>query len=264
MVHYEFTRPETWSLGKKVGLLGVIFMIVGPPFLVVAGFLFLRYSLLLIVMMIILMSVLIFMEHDIYLEKGARRIKLTYFVLMVWGAWEFIIFFSLASTYWATTADYSTFTSASYTNIIALLFIAAGFLLCSFAGLLEWRFKEVMGPQTLYWIKVHIKGDQDVMPSVHNQAQAPVRTQPSWVKQPSENPHPPTPTAPRPEPLMDNKTAGQEERTLRRWEASIGTDGQIYERCLRCGALTNIRARTLGDTIVFTCPQCTSSFTLNQ
>ena len=86
MVSLEFEKPSTWSIGKKIGALAAVILLIGG---------LLSFSICFPILTIILIVVLFYMKFDIYLEKekDMTRIKINHFVLMAWSGLYFITYF---------------------------------------------------------------------------------------------------------------------------------------------------------------------------
>jgi hypothetical protein len=261
----EFDKPEDWSIGKRTGFLSIILLFFGPMILYFLDSIFKSYSLFVSSITIILMVFLLYLNTNIFLERGGSRIRINHFILMLWGAWQFWNYIRLAAIYMTYP-----FGHVPYTLITGLWFTAIGFLLCMIAGMMEWKYPHVMGPRVLFGKKSvsRVPAEKEYKPEVpvrpvksHNPGTTVTGNPgPKPATAVNGNPHPSNPNST----VLEREPTSEEEKILRRWARHIGSDGQAYEQCMKCGKYTFIRAQKSGNTVVFTCPECNTLYELNK
>ena len=259
MNSFEFTKPEDWSIGKRTGFLSILLLIVGT--LILLDTIYTSYSIFVTSLTIVLIVVLLYMNTGVFLERGSSRIRINHFILMVWGGWQLLSYSRLVATYMTTP-----FGHVPYHLITGLWFVAIGFLLCVFAGLMEWKHPSVMGPQILFKNKRagKLPPEKEYQPTVHAQ---PVKSR-NLGPMVAGNPHPKPAGNPQPiNPIsnaLDTEPASEEEKILLRWARHIGADGKAYEQCMRCGKYGFITAREGQGNMQFACPSCGTVFKLKK
>ncbi len=252
-------------MGKRTGFLSILLLVFGPMILFFLDSIFKSYSVFVAVITIILMVSLLYMNTNIFLERGGTRIRINHLILIVWGAWQFWSFFRLAALYMTYP-----FGHVPYTLISGLWFTAIGFLMCMIAGIMEWKYPQVMGPRVLFGRNSDSKGPvkKEYKPEVRTQPrQSPVRA----VKV-TGNPGPKPAAVPREKQKTTNPTSNissnnptnEDEKILLRWARHIGADGKAYEQCMKCGKYGFITARESEGNTLFTCPSCGSSFKMKK
>ncbi|UCG70552.1 MAG: hypothetical protein JSV09_05920 [Thermoplasmata archaeon] len=278
MVSWEFEKPSEWSIGKKIGFIGIIFLIIGPflPYLVLEDALgrveiviFLNYEwnrlwMFLPHLSAILFIFLLFVKFEIYLEKDQERYNIKPIIVMIWGSWLFL-------TYLVDAYRLGNLTGSGFWIIII------GSFLCGIAGYMEWRNPSVRGPQILFGrnkiIGTSIESKTNPLPktvtsvepkklmsttSTTGNEKAIIRSGGSRQFEDM------TPTAVKGDMVIDRELKTEEEKTLSRWLRHIQKDGRTYERCLKCGNYVFIAVEDKGKTITFKCPDCEAMFNLKK
>jgi hypothetical protein len=283
MVSLEFEKPSTWSIGKKIGLIAVILLIVGPflPYYVYRifnggehiveisyfDFDINRLWMFLPHISAILMAVLLYLKFDIYFGKGSKVVNIKPFILMAWGFWFFLTYL-VDATELEDHAGYG------------LWMIVVGLFLCAVVGFLEWRYPSAVGAGVPLG-RLGKKKEKEVVAEVSAEP-APeiattadiekpipepvVKTEPSReerVVEPEPVPVAPTLEAKKIETVSREPTS-EEEKALLRWAGHINEYNQTFEKCMKCDNYVFLRAKDTGDTIVFNCPDCGASFTLKK
>ncbi|MEE9151157.1 MAG: hypothetical protein V3U20_04900 [Thermoplasmata archaeon] len=291
MVSLEFEKPSTWSIGKKLGLIAILLLIVGPfmPYLVseytygdfeeLNSVTYFDYDvwglfMLLPLLSALLMVFLLYLKSKIYFEKDTTRVNIKPFILMIWGFWFFLTYVADAirigqeSTYFTLYAGYG------------LWMIALGFFLCAVVGFLEWRYPAVTGPgvpKVALPRKKEPKAVAEVAsePTPQVAASVEVKKPIPVVKVEEEVPKAGPVVEPEPIPVtapakakkieaVSREPSTEEEKTLLRWARHIAEDGKTFEQCMKCEKYVFLKAKDTGDTIIFNCPECGESFTLKK
>lgn len=261
----EFEKPENWSIGKRTGFLSIILLVFGPMILFFLDSIFKSYSLFVGVITIILMVSLLYTNTNIFLERGGTRIRINHFILMVWGAWQFYSYFGLVAYYMTYP-----FGHIPYTLISGLWLTVIGFLLCMIAGIMEWKYPQVMGPRVLFGRKSGGKEPtcKEYKPDVRTEPAQPPKRGVTVTGNPGlkpaaaikGNPYSANPTSK----VTNREPNNEDEKILLRWARHIGADGQAYEQCMKCGKYGFITARESGDNMLFSCPSCETVFKLKK
>ncbi len=267
MVSLEFEKPSTWSIGKKIGALAAVILFIGG---------FLSFNICFPLLTIVLIVILLYMKFDIYMEKekDMTRLRINHFILIAWSALYFGIFL-LQAIFWAVII--SRFESNYYSIMgIGLWLTTFGFLLCIIAGLLEWRYPTKEAALKILGKKKEKEVVPEVAPEPSTEAVAPVEVKkPISVVKAEEIPKAAPVVEPEPIPVsapakaekievVSREPSSEEEKTLLRWARHIAGDGKTFEQCMKCGKYVFLSAKDSGDNIVFKCPECGESFTLNK
>jgi hypothetical protein len=263
MVTLEFEKPSEWSIGKKIAVIAIIFLIIGA---------FLSFSLCLPVISIALIVFLLYLKFDIYLEKkDETRIKINHFILILWGGWFLVNNLFYLFFLWTLTR-YFEFFPAIYLVGVGLTII--GFLLCLLVGLLEWRYPKGGRPRIPKTppvitdekptVEVAPQPATKVVTQSESQKRIPVTTlrkEPITVV--SEKPEPTTTEAqsePEKVEIPTREITPDEYKHLLRWINHIDKNGQAFEQCMKCQNYVFMKATKTPDAIVFTCPECNEVF----
>ena len=264
MVSLEFEKPSTWSIGKKIAAIAIIFLLIGA---------FLSVSLCLPIVSIVLMVFLLYLKFDIYLEKkDETRIKINHFVLILWGIWFLLSHLALILMFMSFQ-----FELLPRILLIGMWLTVIGFLLCTIAGFLEWRYPSKAGLQVMIGKKKEKEVVTETSPESSPEVAASVDAKKPLpvVKVEEEVPKAGPVVEPGPIPVTANAKAKkieavsrepstEEEKTLLRWARHIAEDGKTFEQCMKCEKYVFLKAKDTGDTIVFNCPECGESFTLKK
>lgn len=276
MVSWEFEKPSEWSLGQKIGILGVIFLLIGPflPYIILdsgLGFIeripYFNYEwnrlwMFLPFMSAFLVVILLYMKFEINYEKEGDRVNIKPLIVMLWGFWLFLTYLVDA---------YRLGERAGY----GLFIIILGYFLCVIAGFFEWRYSSIVGPQIILGRNkekeeinaVIVKNSPERNPLIRGREAFPEAMAKEKVSNPNPNPNP-NPFNPNTETnereAVNREPSNNEEKTLIRWSRDISKDGRIYERCLKCGNYVFLTAEDRGESIVFNCPGCGASFNLRR
>ncbi len=276
MVSWKFEKPSEWSIGKRIGFLAIILLLLGLlfPFWVrdygsrtdtVRYFQYETFGLLGLIPIFsaLLIILLLYLNLNIYFEKDEERMKINHFILMMWSFCFILIYIADA----IRAKDYSTAYATAYPGI-GLWMIIFGYLFCFIAGLLEWRHPSMAGPKLLFRenkVKaaspvIKSNPSREVAPSVSIQERKKVKANTI------------TPVSIRNEPSTDNKwmegvnrePKSDVEKILIRWSRDISKDGRAYEQCLKCRNYVFLTAEDEGKKIIFKCPECDASFILRK
>ncbi len=294
MVSLEFEKPNTWSIGKKLGILAIILLILGPflPYAVSESrigddtitndisyfnFEFTGLWMLLPLFSALFIIVLLYIKFEIYLEHEGKSRNIKHFILMIWGLGFFLAYLADAirlfhdfDTEWSSHSQYAG---------LGLWMIVGGFFLCALIGFLEWRYPSVAGPKVPK-VALPRRKEPKVAAEVSSEPapttvvavepeRAPsktmVRAEPPKVEPSVERK--PIPVTSSTEPQVVEKIAAreptsEEEKALLRWARHINRDGQTFEQCMKCQNYVFINAKDTGASIVFECPDCGESFIL--
>lgn len=265
MVSLEFEKPATWSIGKKVAAVAIIFLVIGA---------FLSFSLCSPILTVALVVFLLYLHFDIYLEKrDETRIKINHFILILWGV--FYLFISLSSTFlmfWISQQ----FMYLPITWLVGWVLLDLGFLLCIIAGILEWRYPGKAGLP----VKAGKKKGEEVAPDVYLTQVPKGKTQVKVVEEikpkikeempkiePKLKPSPVPLThsaEPKQKEIPEREPTSEEEKVLQRWARHINESGETFEQCIKCQNYVFVKTKDTGETIVFICPDCGTSFTLKK
>lgn len=298
MVSWEFEKPSTWSLGKKIGFLAVILLFLGPflPYWVrdygsrtghVAYVHYETFGLLGLIPIFsaLLIVPLLYLKLNIYFEKDEERVNINHFILMIWGF--FFIFIHIGDA-----IRVRTFSTAyvTYYPGIGLWMIIIGFLLCFAAGFLEWRHPSKVGPRVLFG---RGKEKQATTNAIMNSSPKSLTINAKMTPSPKPVSSFESTKAISYKSIKEEETAksekvihtashinlhseaadmevvnreprNEEEKTLIRWSRHISKDGKTYEQCIGCGKYVFINTEDKGERIVFKCPECGASFTLKK
>ncbi|UCC39912.1 MAG: hypothetical protein JSV96_00145 [Candidatus Aminicenantes bacterium] len=283
MVSLEFEKPSTWSIGKKIGLIAVILLIVGPflPYYVYNiynggehavelsyfDFDINRLWMFLPHISAILMAVLLYLKFDICIKKGSKIVNIKPFILMAWGFWFFLTYL-VDATRLEDHAGYG------------LWMIVVGLFLCAVVGFLEWRYPSAVGAGVPLG-RLGKKKEKEVVAEVSAEPAPEIATTADIKKpvpelvvesepskeEPAVEPEPIPVSAPAKAEKIEavgREPTSEEEKTLLRWARHIAEDGKTFEQCMKCEKYVFLSAKDSGDTIVFKCPECGESFTLNK
>lgn len=282
MVSLEFEKPSTWSIGKKIGLIAIILLVIGPflPYYVYKfgigddtyteeisyfDFDINRLWMFLPLISAIIMAILLYIKLDICIKKGPKIVNIKPLILMAWGFWFFLTYL-VDATKLEDHAGYG------------LWVIIVGLFLCGIVGILEWRFPSTVGagvPLGRFGKKkekevvteVSAEPTPEITTTSDIKKPVPVvETEPSNEEQVVEPE--PVPVAPAAE-TKKIKTLGREpttdeEKMLLKWASHINEYNQTFEKCTKCNNYVFLRAKDTGDTIVFNCPDCGASYTLKK
>jgi len=292
MVSLEFEKPSTWSIGKKLGLIAIILLIVGPflPHHVyessggieytmeISGFDYDVWGLWMLIPVLsgILLAFFLYIRFDLNLEMGSKRIRMKPFLILIWGFWFLLTYLADATRYWETVEAYG-ITNSVYPGI-GLWIIVAGFFLCTVVGFLEWRYPSMVGPPVPK-VGLPKKKEKEAVPEVSPES-SPEVAAPIEAKKPipvvkveEEAPKAAPVLEPGPIPVtaptkaekieaVSREPTTEEEKTLLRWARHIADDGKTFEQCMKCEKYVFLSAKDTGESIIFKCPECGESFTL--
>ncbi|UCE38059.1 MAG: hypothetical protein JSW00_02110 [Thermoplasmata archaeon] len=289
MVSLDFEKPSTWSIGKKLGLLAVLFLIIGPflPYFVedfeyegttnsgsisYFDYDFWGLFILLPLFSAILIATLLYLKFNLFVEKGTTRINIKPFILMIWGFWFFLTYAVEASRF-TDSWDSGYGKYARYPGV-GLWLIIIGFLLCAVVGFLEWRLPSASGPGVpkVRLPKREPKPTAEVTAEPSSEVVAPVEPERPVSVVVKEDVGPkevvtelkPTPTVSEKVEMLTREPSSEEEKALLRWARHINEDGQTFEQCIKCQNYVFITTKSTKDTIVFECPDCGEKFTLKK
>ncbi len=294
MVSLEIEKPSTWSIGKKLGILAVILLIVGPflPYVVseykigdevsdtndISYFNFEWAGLWMFLPLItsILIAILLYIKSEIYLVQDDTQMQIKPLILMMWGFWFFISYLADAVRI-ADESEYDGFSWSQYAGI-GLWMIVLGFFLCMLVGFLEWRYPSAAGPGVpKMGLPLRRKEKPAVEVSSEPATEAVTHPAPqegvsvTTVKEPSGGvtvePEPTSTAAPSVTDkveMLAREPTSEEEKNLLRWARHINEDGQTFEQCLKCQNYVFMNAKDTGASIVFECPDCGEKFTLKK
>ncbi|UCC39913.1 MAG: hypothetical protein JSV96_00150 [Candidatus Aminicenantes bacterium] len=211
----------------------------------------------------LLIVLLLYLNFNIYFEKDEERLKINHFILMMWSFCFVIIYIADA----IRAVDYSTGNYTAYPGI-GLYMIILGYLFCFIAGILEWLHPSMVGPRLLFkenkvkTASPAIKSNPShgVAPSFSIQEREKVKVNTTNPESIRNNPSNNTKWMEG----VNREPISEEEKILIRWSRDISKDGRIYERCLRCGNYVFLTAEDKGESIVFKCPGCGTSFNLSR
>ncbi len=295
MVSLEIEKPSTWNMARKMGIIAVIFLIVGPflPYVIseyrfgdqVTGghdFTYFNFEwaglfMLLPIISAFLIVFLLYFKFDIYIEKDTSRKNIKPFILMAWGFWFFLTYLAEAIRIGEEQESFG-YTFSQFAGYGSWM-IVLGFLLGGLAGFLEWRYPTMTGPAIA--IPKRAKAEPAAQPAPEAAAPQPATQEVTPVEaieptpEPAAAPAAPKPAAePEPAPaapattgkmeVITREPASDEEKALIRWARHINVDGQTFEQCLKCKNYVFISAKDAGDAITFKCPDCGGSFTLKK
>lgn len=276
MVSWEFEKPSEWSIGKKIGFLAIVLLLLGLflPYWVrdsgsrTVNVRYIQYGTFGLLGLIPLFSallivLLLYLNFNIYFEKDDERMKINHFILMMWSFCFVLIYIADA----IRAVDYSTGNYTAYPGI-GLYMIIFGYLFCFVAGLFEWRQPSMKGPRILFKENKVKAASPLIKPNPSRKANPSFSIKERQkVKVKATNPdamqnNPSTNTI-----LMEGvnrEPNNQEEKILMRWSRDISKDGRIYERCLKCGNYVFLNVEDEDKRIIFKCPGCGASFTLKK
>jgi hypothetical protein len=153
-----------------------------------------------------------------------------------------------------------------------LWFMVIGFLLCTLAGIIQWRNPEFIGPQVLNG-RSRIK---KVTVTADNTAPADQRVH-ALADEPTSYPWENTKDA---EIISDiNKknsdkimrantqkieTQNHEEKVLLQWLEHTSGNGRTFEQCLKCNNYGFINTKDTGASVTFECSDCGETFLLKK
>jgi hypothetical protein len=295
MVSLEIEKPSTWSIGKKLGILAIIFLLVGPflPYVVTEykvgdtvegteedsyfNFEWAGLWMLLPLISAILIALILYIKSEIYLVQDEKQVQIKPFIFMMWGFWFFISYLADAVRI-GDSQDYGEFSWSQYAGI-GLWMIVLGFFLMMLIGFLEWRYPSAAGPGVPK-VSLPMRKKEKPAVEVSSEPTTDVAVQPepqegvsvTTVKEaPSEGvtvqPEPVTTAAPSVTDKVDMLTrepTSEEEKNLLRWARHINEDGQTFEQCMKCNNYVFIIAKDAGASIVFECPDCGEKFELKK
>lgn len=286
MVYLKFKKFSTWHFGHKIGALAVVFLVLGP-FLPYWGREYLggrtdsvayadfnTFGLLFLIPLFsaLLIFLLLFLNLNIYIDGNPGHKKINYHILMIWGTIFFLIYLvDVMRSIYYSTVFYFQFAG------FGLWFMVIGFLLCTLAGIIQWRNPEFIGPQFLNGRsrikKVTVSADSDA-PAV--QKVHVLEDEPSLY--PWENPNTSENTL-----KIDKLTTPQkntnktvkiankkrkyqnnEEKTLMQWLKHTSGNGRTFEQCLKCNNYGFINAKDTGSQVTFECTDCGETFLLEK
>jgi hypothetical protein len=264
MVSFEFEKPSTWSNGKRIAAVAVIFLLIGA---------FLSFSLCNPIISIALIVFLLYLNFDIYLEKkDETRIKINHFILIIWGIWFLL-------SHLAIIVIWLPFDFFPRIFLIGIGLTAFGFFLCTLAGILEWRYPSTTGsgvskvgltkrkreePST----EVTSEPGPKIIAQHKPQEGVPVTTvEGKPTKEVTLKPEQAATAAPSVTEKVDMLTrepTSAEEKNLLRWARHINEHGQTFEQCMKCNDYVFINAKNTGDFIMFECLNCGGKFELKK
>jgi hypothetical protein len=262
MVSFEFEKPSTWSNGKRIAAVAVIFLLIGA---------FLSFSLFNPIVSIALIVFLLYLNFDIYLEKkDETRIKINHFILIIWGTWFLL-------SHLAIIIIWLPFDFFPRIFLIGVGLTAFGFFLCTLAGILEWRYPGTTRPGVS---KVGLTERKREEPSTEVTSEPESKTiaqhkpqegvpmttvEEKPTKVVTLEPEQAATSAPSVTEKIDMQTrepTSEEEKNLLRWARHINEHGQTFEQCMKCNNYVFINAIDAGDHIKFECPDCGGKFEL--
>ncbi|UCG70555.1 MAG: hypothetical protein JSV09_05935 [Thermoplasmata archaeon] len=264
MVTLEIEKPSEWSMGKKIGLIAIILLIIGPwlPYPHNYSYIQLTYfGLLRFIPFLsaVLIAFLLYFKFPIYYKKDVKYVRINHFILMIWGFWFFISYFNYALPY--LTPGYG------------IWMIVAGYFMCILAGLFEWRHQAKIIPTVTPLDKVSKEPTgQQIIDSVSSIDQDKPLSKPRILEgehkerlmvKPESTPIVPSVEPQAIEKVMREPTS-DEEKILLRWTRHIDENNQTFEQCMKCGNYVFLSAKDTRDTIVFKCPDCGTSFSLKK
>jgi hypothetical protein len=279
-------KSITWSPGKILGIFAIILLLIGPflPFYVLenmsTGWInesnhlehwFDNLDTLSPFLTVIFILIMLYPEFPIYFEKKFKYGKINHLFLMIWGAlWSYSYFNNAIrhiSTRRILSVDYYIYPGYGHWLIIL------GFIFCSLAGFLEWRFPTMANLTGLLGLKKEIETEPDgepVQKQVASEKIEDLSTEPmAKVKvsevEPEGKSLPPQDIAFEKPMEIETETkaiTSEEKKTLLRWARHIDEYNQSYEQCMNCQNYAFMKAKVMEDTITFTCPECDETFTL--
>jgi hypothetical protein len=288
MVNLEFHKPSTWSKGQKVGLIGVIALIIGPflPYIVYeyefgdqtvtnnySYLIFEGWGLYMLFPFLcaLIFFILLYLKVDIFMQKDSKTTNLKPFVTMALGFWFFLVHISEAARF----TQYATY-ARRYPGI-GLMLIIGGFFLCGLAGFLEWRRPSTMVPQVAPKKDIVREGVASVPPQPAVERITVVSPQDPIEKQiVQKEPIKPKPLYPASsgnsrsyadEYRIQSRSmqpVTKEQKTLLSWAKRLDRHKDIYEKCIKCEKYGFIEVKDTGLSLTFTCPNCNEKFTLKK
>jgi hypothetical protein len=272
MVYLEFERPSTWSIGRKVGALAVILLVLGPflPYWVrdynPGGTAFVLYAevftfgLLFLIPLLsaLLIFLLLYFKFGVYIEEDGEQKKINHFILMIWGPLFFVIYLADA----IRASSYSTGFYEQYAGF-GLWMIILGYFLCTLAGYLEWKKPHTTGPQILFGRSKNAEVENtDIIPRAHDPEAVVPSGNPS--PNPSTNSGQNPAKSARNNVTIDGNPTNAEETTLLRWSEHVSGNGRTFELCMNCHKYSFITTKETEISIIFQCSECKTSFNLKK
>ena len=283
MVSLEFEKPSSWSMGKKLGILAVIMLLIGPflPYVtweysmgeekITDSYSYFNFEVVGFWMFIpiisaVLVLFLLYFKANIYLEQNSRRMNIKPFILMLWGFWFFLCYLLDALR---MGGDF--FGSSTYAGF-GLWIMVIGFFLTAFVGFLEWRFPAMAGPQISIGKPKGAKAAPEKAPETVAAVEPEVAAvEPVAKKEPQKisdrvkpEPSPVTPVETKTIEAVEREPTSDEEKTLMRWARHINEEGKTFEQCMKCKNYVFIESQDKGKSIAFNCPDCGASFALKK
>jgi hypothetical protein len=275
MVILKFEKPSTWSFGQKAGALAVILLFLGPflPFwrreylngetasVVYADITTFGLLFLLPIVSALLIILLLFLKFNLYIIDEIEHKKINHFILMSWGFVFFLI-------YIADVIRVVRYSTSYYSQLagIGLWFIVLGFLLCIFAGFLEWQKPYMIGPQILIKRKAIANAAVSDAGYDRSSPETLLVTDNMLMSSPVEV----SPTVNNPfykgegSTIIEHRPNNDEETILLRWLEHKGNNGKTFEQCLKCKNYSIIYTKDTGASTDFTCSECGETFHLKK
>jgi hypothetical protein len=288
MVNLEFHKPSTWSKGQKIGIIGVIALIIGPflPYLVyeyefgnetVTNYYsyinFEGWGLYMLFPFIcaLIFLILLYMKIDIYLQKDSSKTNIKPFMIMAFGFWFFLLHVSEAVRF---TMDRGF--ARRYPGV-GMMLIIGGFFLCGLAGFLEWRRPSEIEEDIPHEKEIKREEVTKVLPQPSVESIPPVTpTEPKEEQVVKREPIKPKPLFPShsggPKSYVEeyriqskfDQPISKEQKILLHWAKRLDRHKDIYEKCIKCEKYGFIEVADTGLSLVFTCPNCNERFTLKK
>jgi len=285
MASWEFEKPSTWSLGKRIGFLAVIFLLVGPflPFWVrdygtrTDDVSYIQYSTfgllgLIPIFSALLIVLLLYLKINIYYEKDEEKVKINHFVLMMWSFCFVLIYIADA----VRAKDQRTAFATAYAGI-GLWMMIFGFIMCFAAGFIEWRHPLKVGPRILFKRDKKKPTNTNVIANPYPKPVSSFESTKAISYKSGKKGNTLTPKNAESIPshnkynseaasieAVNREPRNEEEKELIRWSRHISEEGKTYERCIKCGKYVFISAEEKGGRIMFKCPECGNSFILKK
>ncbi|UCG70554.1 MAG: hypothetical protein JSV09_05930 [Thermoplasmata archaeon] len=292
MVPLEFEKPSKWSIGKKLGIIPIILLLLAPfqPYRIhdeiqgdevveshvsyyigVEAFGFMRF---LPIVSAILIAILLYLNLNLYTKKNSQYIKINHFILLIWGLWFFL-------TYLQQIFEHTH--SGSYGDVYpgyGLWMMVVGSFLCMFVGFLEWRyptsvkfsdFKISLGKKEKPEAVTDVVAEPP--PKILDLIEEEKAQSKSFVKAEvpkSEHVREPEPvskkhlTKSKKIEVVTREPTNEEEKILLSWARHINENDQTFEECIKCGKFVFLSVKESVDFISFNCPECGESFKLKK
>jgi hypothetical protein len=286
MVTLEFHKPSTWSKGQKIGILGLVLIVIGPflPYVVFetnfggtiitnsyAYFNFAIWGFFIFIPFLsaFIIAMALYLKYDILLQNESTQVNIKPLIIMSLSFWFFLTYVSDVFRYFHPGNILSTYPG------IGLIMIVLGFLLCFLAGFFEWRASKraglgvgsvspLMGPQEKPAVQPTpspISAAPIQNAPQQNIPKTPLNAKPIKVVDQGHEPTPSgAPITSEEVKIPDREMTAEEQKHLLRWVSHITKDGMTFERCLKCQNYVFMRATKTPDAYVFTCPECAEIF----